>query len=141
MTMSDDQVTPSPKQILAGAGEPIFHVLPAGVLANMALPGSENALLWNLVYPLAQPTVQLVDLLGVRPLWGTTLSVEEFADELKPYFWGYSSEGERLRGLDSVLERVDGRGPRTEVDLYLRGVNHLVMAEAKHMAAPGRCSR
>lgn len=141
MAMSDDRVTPSPKQILSGAGEPIFRVLPAGVLANMVIPGSENALLWNLVYPLAQPTVRLVDLLGARPLWGTPLSGDEFVDELKPYFWGYSVEGERLEGLDAVLARVDGQGPRTEIDLYLRGANHLVVAEVKNLATPGRCSR
>jgi len=139
--MNDDRIAHSPKHILTGAREPIFKVLPAGVLANMAVEGSENALLWNLFYPLAQPALELRDLIGLRPLWGTALSADDFRDRLTPFFWGYGVEGNRLEGLDAVLDSVDGAGSRTEVDLYLRGENHLVVVEAKNLAIPGRCSR
>jgi hypothetical protein len=107
----------------------------------MAGQGSENALLWNLVYPLARPTIPLDHLIRIRPLWGTALPVDEFRDQLVPYFWGYGTDGERLRGLDDVLDSVDGSGPRTEVDLFLRGSEHLVVAEVKNLAIPGRCAR
>ncbi len=139
--MSEEQITHTPKHVLVGLGEPIFQVLPAGILANMAMQGSESALLWNLVYPLARPTVALHDLIAIRPLWGTALSADDFRDQLVPYFWGYGTQGGRLEGLDTVLEAVDGAGPRTEVDLFLRGANHLVVVEAKNFAVPGRCSR
>lgn len=139
--MSDERITPSPKHILGGAREPIFEVLPAGILASMAVSGSENALLWNLFYPLAQPTLQMRDLIAIKPLWGTALPPDEFSDQLIPFFWGFGVEGDRFEGLDAVLESVDGAGPRTEVDLFLQGANHLVVIEAKNLAAPGRCSR
>lgn len=139
--MSDRHLAHAPKHILVGSREPIFRVLPAGVLANMALESSENALLWNLFYPLARPTLELRDLLAVRPLWGTALSSDDFGDRLTPYFWGYGIEGDRLEELDIALDSVDGAGPRTEVDLYLRGSRNLVVIEAKNLAVPGRCSR
>jgi hypothetical protein len=131
----------TPKHILVGLEEPIFRVLPAGILANMRMQGSESALLWNLVYPLARPTLALLDLIHIRPLWGTALSADDFRDQLVPYFWGYGIGGDRLEGLDAVLEAVDGAGPKTEVDLFLRGADHLVVVEAKNLAFPGRCSR
>lgn len=139
--VKEEDFTHSPKHILVGSAEPIFHVLPAGVLANMGGRRSESALLWNLLYPLAQPTLSLSDLITIRPLWGTALPADEFRDQLVPYFWGYGIEGDRLEGLDTVLESIDGPGPQTEVDLFLRGSEHLVVIEAKNLAIPGRCSR
>jgi hypothetical protein len=139
--MSDDPVTHTPKHVLVGLDEPIFHALPAGVLANMATQGSESALLWNVFYPLARPTISLSDLIALRPLWGTTLPPDDYRDQLVPYFWGYAVGGERLADLDPALDLVDGGGPRTEVDLFLRGTSHLVVVEAKNLAVPGRCSR
>ena len=133
------QSKPSSK-ILFGDNEPIFSKLPASVLGNLEHPRSENALLWNSIYPLAQPTLSLSKLLDLPPLWGTAkLEMEE--DQLIPYFWGYSISGEKLSGLDKVLSRIDGRGPYTEVDLFLLGKKYLLAVEAKHLSSLGRCSR
>lgn len=132
---------PSPRRILSGADEPIFDVLPERVLSNLRLPTSENALLWNLTYPLAQPSINLLKLLELHPLWGTRILPEAGEDDLVPYYWGYRVDGERLPQLDEVLEIVDGPGPPTEVDLFLFGHQNLVLIEAKHMSGLGRCSR
>lgn len=107
----------------------------------MHFPDSENALLWNLIYPLAQPTLQLVDLLCIRPLWGTAWTDPLPEDELQPFFWGYSIQGERMPNLDDVLNTVDSSGPQTEIDLLLLGKKNLIVVEAKNMSLLGRCSR
>jgi hypothetical protein len=132
---------PSSRRILFGSEEPIFNILPERVLANLRTPTSENALLWNLIYPLAQPKISLSKLLRPRPLWGTSILPETDDEELVPYFWGYSIDGDRLRLLDEILEEVDGPGLKTEVDLFLLGERNLVVVEAKHVAGLGRCSR
>lgn len=127
-------------KILFGENEPIFSKLPSSVLANLRHRGSENAVLWNVIYPIAQPTISLKSLIMLPPLWGTVhLDLEE--DPLEPYFWGYSIGGERLPNLDAVLRHIDGNGPRTEVDLFLMGKNNLLLVEAKHLGALGKCSR
>jgi hypothetical protein len=132
---------PISNKILAGSDELIFQFLPERVLANLRRPTSENAWLWNLIYPLAQPTIELNALLAIRPLWGTT-NLEEIATEgLAPFFWGLNIQGERLPGLDETLSAVDGPGLQTEVDLFLYGENNLILVETKHMSGLGRCSR
>lgn len=142
MTPSGEKgLRPAPPRVLFGSREPIFNVLPENVRANLRHPSSENALLWNLIYPLAQPTLQLAALHAMRPLWGTMLPDSEAQDDLRPYFWGYSIGGERLPFLDNVLKQVDGAGPQTEVDLFLVGGKNLILVEAKHLSLPGRCSR
>jgi hypothetical protein len=135
------QRPPFSRRILLGTDEPIFSVLPESVLANLRHPASENALLWNLTYPLAQPYLQLKDLLQLRPLWGTNILHETSRDELTPYFWGFSVSGERLLLLDEVLKEIEGPGPQTEVDLFLVGSRNLILIEAKHLSNLGRCSR
>jgi hypothetical protein len=127
-------------KILFGENEVIFSKLPNNVLANLRHPRSENALLWNLIYPLAQPGISLQSLLTITPLWGT-VRIELGEDSIEPYFWGFSISGERLPGLDGVLEMIDGSGPKTEVDLFLLGRNYLILVEAKHLSGLGRCSR
>jgi len=128
------------KCILSGDNERIFAALPQRVIDNLRHPTSENALVWNQLYPLAQPRLALRSLLSLRPLWGTAPSgVEE--DALEPCFWGYNLSGERLGGLDEVLVQVDGPRPQTEVDLFLLGARHLILVEAKHMGGLGRCKR
>lgn len=127
-------------KILFGENEPIFSKLPNNVLANLRHPRSENALLWNLIYPLAQPAISMSQLLRISPQWGTPM-IELAEDSLVPYFWGYHILGERLPGLDTVLERIDGAGPKTEIDLFLLGENNLVVIEAKHLSGLGHCSR
>jgi hypothetical protein len=127
-------------KILFGEDEPIFSELPSNVLANLRHRGSENAVLWNLMYPLAKPRISLKSLLTLQPLWGT-VNLEVVEDLLEPYFWGYSISGARLAGLDDMLGRIDGKGPRTEVDLFLLGENNLILVEAKHLGSLGRCSR
>jgi hypothetical protein len=128
------------RRILAGEEEPIFAALPERVLYNLRHPRSENALVWNLVYPLARPRLSLGSLLALRPLCGTpALSATE--DDLEPYFWGYSIQGSCLTALNASLELLDGSGPQTEVDLFLLGSETLVLVEAKHGGTPGRCSR
>lgn len=127
--------------ILAGHDEPIFDALPGNVLANLRRRGSENSLLWNLMYPLAGPTLSLIDMLGVRPLWGTAALSPGQDDPLRPYFWGYDLEGKPLPQLKDALEVVDGPGPATEIDLLLLGDHNLVAVEAKRGSGFGRCSR
>lgn len=127
--------------ILAGHDEPIFDALPGNVLANLRRRGSENSLLWNLIYPLAAPTLSLADLLGVPPLWGTAALSPEQDDALRPYFWGYDVQGRALPPLNRALEVVDGTGPATEIDLLLLGDHNLVAVEAKRGSGFGRCSR
>ncbi len=119
--------------------EPIFDVLPESVLANFHTPRSENALVWNFIYPLAQPVISFRSLIQIRPLWGVVTQPED--DALRPYFWGFDVLGERLPGLDDVLAVVNGEGPQTEVDLFLMGKATLILIEAKHLSALGRCSR
>ncbi len=130
---------PESRRLLAGAGEAIFQVLPQGVLANLRRPASENALLWNLIYPLATPTIALQSLQSIPPLWGSALPPAH--DDLVPYFWGYDLAGSRLTALDETLEALDGPGQRTEVDLFLLGERNLIVVEAKHLSAFGRCRR
>lgn len=132
---------PVSKRILSGTDEPIFSVLPANIQANFTNESSENALLWNLIYPLAQPDIAMDSLLELRPLWGTHTRNGGETDDLKPYFWGYAIEGERLAELDPVLLALDGVGPRTEVDLFLVGQRNLILVEAKNQSGLGRCSR
>jgi len=55
-----------PKQVISGENERIFSVLPESVLTNFLNPTSENALLWNVIYSLAQPTISLIDFLNIR---------------------------------------------------------------------------
>jgi hypothetical protein len=130
---------PRPERWLQGAGEPIFEALPASVLDNTRHPRSENALLWNTLYPRLWPTSRLSDLLKLPPLWGTPKL--PFSDEdLRPYFWGYAVDGQHLPGLDAALDAVDGPGPSTEVDLFLVGRTQLILVEAKHTSGLGRCS-
>jgi hypothetical protein len=62
-------------------------------------------------------------------------------EALSPYYWGYEVGGERLPGLDAVLEAVDGSGQQTEVDLFLLGEHDLVLVEAKRNGGLGRCGR
>jgi hypothetical protein len=85
-----------PKQVISGEDEGIFLVLPESVLTNFLNPTSENALLWNVIYPLAQPTIALTDLLNIRPLWGNPNEGNTTDDALIPYYWGYDVDGERL---------------------------------------------
>jgi hypothetical protein len=127
-------------RIIHGAMEPIFDALPETVLDNLRRPASENALLWNLVYPLARPGLSLSELTRVPPLWGTAVQ-EADDDELRPYFWGYALSGERLPHLDEAASIVDGKGISTEVDLFLVGARNLILVEAKHLAGFGRCGR
>lgn len=125
--------------ILAGSEEPVFRVLPQRVLRDMQRSDSESALLWNLIYQRAQPTLAAQELLSLPPLWGSR--VDPLSDDLLPYYWGFSQMGARLPRLDHVLDIVDGPGPKTEVDLFLLGESELVLVEAKHMAGLGRCAR
>lgn len=129
-----------PRRVLVGREEPIFDTLPGTILANLHRATSESALVWNLIYPLARDGISLSELLSLRPLWGPP-SNHHAQDQLVPYFWGYGIGGERLPGLDETLRHIDGRGPKTEVDLFLVGEKNLVVAEAKHTGGLGRCSR
>lgn len=130
-----------PKQVISGENERIFSVLPESVLTNFLKPTSENALLWNVIYLLAQPTISLMDLLGIRPLWGNPNEENRTDDALTPYFWGYGVDGARLSGLDDVLNLIEGSGPKTEVDLYFLGERNLILVESKRKSGFGRCSR
>jgi len=125
-------------RIMHGEDEPIFQLLPETVLANLRQPASENALLWNILYPLARPTLSLGMLLDCAFLWGTAQTRE---DELTPYFWGFDIEGSRLEELDEVLALAEGPGPKTEVDLFLRGKKNLILVEAKNRSGLGQCAR
>lgn len=136
---SDGNRRPAPSGILDGVGEKIFESLPSAVLDNMRSAASEGSLLWNLVYPRAQPSISWSALVGLRPLWGSPPHPGE--DRLTPYYWGYSVGGERLPGLDESLSAVAGREDLLEIDLLLVGGRHLVVVEAKQLAAPGECAR
>ncbi len=127
-----------PRRILSGGEERIFRALPARVLENLRKPASENAVLWNLVYPLARPHLALSSLLALRPLWGSALTAE---DSLTPFFWGFNLDGEPLQGLSEAIEALGGREQTTEVDLFLVGSEHLILVEAKHLSGLGRCGR
>lgn len=130
-----------PRQVISGEGERIFSVLPESVLTNFLNPNSENALLWNEIYMLAQPTISLMDLLSIRPLWGNP-NEEDLTDEvLTPYYWGYDVDGVRLSRLDDVLLMIEGGGPKTEVDLFFLGESNLILVESKRGSGFGRCSR
>ena len=129
-------------RILDGSDEVIFSSLPNQVLANLRYSGSENALVWNLIYPLAKPAIPLKSLMNLPPLWGTVeLGLADEALDLEPYYWGYSIGGRPLSALEAVLERIDGKGPKTAVDLFLVGEKDIVLVEAKHLGGLGRCSR
>jgi len=125
-------------RILHGEDEAIFDVLPDSVLANFGSSASENAVLWNVVYQLAQPTISFRDLLALPYLWGTASRGE---DDLAPYYWGFDVRGVRLTRLDDELLTMDGPGPKTEVDLFLVGAQNLILLEVKNQSAPGQCSR
>jgi hypothetical protein len=128
--------------VLDGEREPIFGSLPQTVLANLASPRSESALLWNVFYPLATRSVRLSELLGLAPLWGTRLVPGAAADaQLSMYFWGLGLDGEPMPGLKQAVSEVDGPGGKIEVDLFLVGDGQLIAVEAKRGAAPGRCGR
>ncbi|MEA1978566.1 MAG: hypothetical protein U9N80_11785 [Chloroflexota bacterium] len=130
-----------PKQVISGGDEGIFSVLPESVLTNFLNPTSENALLWNVIYPLAQPVISLIDLLNIRPLWGNPSEESKADDALTPYYWGFDVDGMRLQKLDDVLFRIDGGGPKTEVDLFFLGERNLILVESKRKSGFGRCSR
>ena len=139
MSPNPRQLRPKP-HILHGVDEPIFDVLPLGVLSNLRHARSESALLWNAIYSLARPKLSLRSLLQLQPLWGTA-GLEGEEDALLPYFWGYAVDGQRLKALDDCLQQIDGAGPRTEVDLFLVGEQNIILVEAKHFSTLGRCSR
>lgn len=130
-----------PRQVISGDDERIFSVLPESVLANFLNPSSENALLWNVIYLLAQPTLSLMDLLNIRPLWGNPNDISKSDDALTPYYWGYDVNGVRLSNLDDVLLMLEGSGPKTEVDLFILGEKNLILVESKRKSGFGRCSR
>lgn len=134
---SDGQPLPG---ILHGSQEPIFEVLPYNVLSNLRSANSENARLWNLIYPLAQPWLSFKKLMKVEPLWGTLNPVGR-DDQLRPYFWGYACDGSSLPALREAVLEVDGSWPGTEIDLCLVGKHNLVVVEAKVSSRLGRCGR
>jgi hypothetical protein len=131
---------PLPRRVLVGREAKIFDVLPASIITNLHHPTSESALVWNLIYPLAREGIDLSRLLSLRPLWGPPTK-DPPEDHLEAYFWGYDIGGNRLPGLDDTLRRVDGSGPKTEVDLFFIGERNIIAVEAKYTGAPGRCSR
>jgi hypothetical protein len=130
-----------PRQVVSGEDERIFSVLPESVLTNFLNPNSENALLWNVIYLLAQPTISLMDLLSIRPLWGNPNEENSTDEALTPYYWGYDVDGVRLPRLDDVLLMIEGGGPKTEVDLFFLGESNLILVESKRRSSFGRCSR
>lgn len=127
------------KRILHGEDEEIFKVLPQTTLANLRSRASESAVLWNVLYPLAHSGVSFHHLLSIQPLWGSQIEADD--DLLRPFFWGYAMNGDRMPQLDRVLAEVEGGGPKTEVDLFLIGERHLLVIEGKHLSTLGRCSR
>lgn len=133
-----DGLNPDYRRIFHGQDEPIFRVLPERVQDNFRSSASENALLWNTFYP-RRFSLELVSLLKQEPLWGSRLDLG--TDVLEPYFWGFNVEGERLSQLDPVLEKVDGPGQKTEVDLFMLGSSSLIAVEAKNRSGLGRCAR
>ena len=118
--------------------ERIFRVLPEGVKSNFHHPHSENALLWNTLYPRSTPGISGEWLDSLQRLWGGKLGS---LGSHQPFFWGFSIEGDRLPYLDQALEDLDGAGPKTEVDLWLMSETLLVAVEVKHGSGFGRCSR
>ncbi|HET7009961.1 MAG TPA: hypothetical protein VFI11_04230 [Anaerolineales bacterium] len=126
--------------ILAGSEERVFRVLPQSVLANMRHARHESALLWNTIYPRAQPRLSLRALLALRPLWGSTPQVQP-DESLLPYYWGFAADGQRLGALEESLEAVAGRADLLEIDLLLVGQQTLIVVEAKHLASAGVCGR
>jgi len=137
----DDERRWLPRQVISGEDEHIFSFLPESVLTNFLNPTSENALLWNVIYLLAQPAISLMDLLKIRPLWGNPIDINKTDDALTPYYWGYDVDGVRLCILDDVLLMLEGSGPKTEVDLFLLGERNLILVESKRKSGFGRCSR
>ena len=85
--------------------------------------------------------MSLRSLLALNPLWGIPSSPEILEDWLTPYFWGFDVTGKRLPSLNSTLELVDGISYWTELDLILLGDRNVILIEAKHQGAPGRCGR
>jgi len=138
--MSVRRRAPLPRAILSGENEGAFDHLPETVIANLRRANSENARLWNTFYPRPGFEIQLADLLSVTPLWGTRAE-DPPKDRLQPYFWGFHPNGQRLEGLEEALEEIDGAGPRTEIDLILRGAANVVVIEAKNLSTLGRCGR
>jgi hypothetical protein len=130
-----------PDRLWVGSGEAIFTVLPQSVLRNFYSPRSENALLWNLIYPRAQPSFSLKDLLTLDALWGTPDLGSVPDEHLIPYYWGFQLDGSRLSELDETLASIDGGGPQTEVDLFLLGEKTLIGVESKRSSGFGRCAR
>jgi hypothetical protein len=130
-----------PARLWGGSGEALFNVLPQTILANFYSPRSENALLWNLIYPRAQPSLSLNALLELHALWGTPSLVPAGDDQLIPYYWGYRLDGSSLEKLEDVLMAIDGPGPKTEIDLILLGDHYLFAVEGKHTSGFGRCAR
>jgi hypothetical protein len=124
---------------MAGSQEPVFDVLPRRIIDDLTKPQSESSLLWNTIYPRAQPTLALAEILDQRPLWGTAAELDD--DALIPYYWGFDQAGKRLQGLDSALDMIDGAEQQTEVDLFLLGAQQLVLVEAKRSGGLGRCAR
>lgn len=124
--------------MIAGSQEPVFESLPQRIIDDLTKPSSESSLLWNVVYPRAQPTLSLAEISNQRPLWGTAAVYE---DALIPYYWGWDQDGKRLPELDEALNSVDGAEQPTEVDLFLLGERELVLVEAKRMSGLGSCSR
>jgi hypothetical protein len=131
-----------PRRVLHGEDEPIFSRLSADLISNLRSPTSEAALVWNTFYPRARPTLSLRQWLTVRPLAGTQ-HLDESDDQLQPFFWGWSVDGERLSGLDQALVEVDGSDAAgwTEADLILWGHRTVIVVEAKHQSGFGRCGR
>lgn len=125
--------------VLAGSDEPVFRVLPQRILEDLRRTNSESTLLWNLIYPIAQPSISLRALLSLRPLWGSRLELAD--DSLVPFYWGFDVLGQRLTCLNEVLALVDGEGPQTAVDLFLVGTHQLILVEAKRAGSMGRCHR
>jgi len=139
--LKEGRTIPEPARLWAGSNEPLFAALPGTILANLYNPRSENALLWNLIYPRAQPSLSLRSLLTLKTMWGTPNPGNLKDDEMIPYYWGYAQDGSRLAELDDVLDEVDGSGPKTEIDLFLLGQQLLIAIEVKHNSVFGRCSR
>lgn len=126
--------------ILHGHEERILQVLPERVMSNLRTPSSENALVWNLLYPLARPTLSYKQFMELKPLWGTpALDAEE--DELTPYFWGFDLAGHPHPEISHSVLKVDGQGLGTEIDVVLVGEQNLIGIEAKRIGGFGRCSR
>ena len=126
--------------ILVGHHEPIFDALPGNVLDNLRRSNSENALVWNKLYPAFRQGGRLQPLLALAPLWGTpALTLPD--DQLQAYYWGFRADGTYLAGLEETLMAVDGPGPSTEVDCFLLGEENIILIEAKRGSGFGRCSR